>query len=92
MAQQFPEAKVHGLDLVANFPSAIMPRNCHFHVGNVLDPLRWEDSTIDYVFIRIMYNAVPSVRWNDVIREVLRVLKPGGIVEIQDFDFNSKPR
>ena len=86
MAMQFADVEVHGIDISSKFPVNIKPKNCRFHVGNVNEPLPWADETFDFVFVRCMFSAITGASWPSVLREVMRVLKPGGFVEIQDQD------
>lgn len=89
MAQQFPQAKVVGVDLVppqsesAAEPSVEMrPANYSFTQANVLEGLPFADATYDFVHQRLLYLAVPTAQWPGVIAELVRVTRPGGWVEV----------
>jgi ubiquinone/menaquinone biosynthesis C-methylase UbiE len=88
MAQVFPHAKVVGLDV--NPPPMdenagrgydIRPPNYTFVPGNLLEGLPFADKSFDFVHMRLLFTAIPANRWVTVMREVARILKPGGWVE-----------
>jgi SAM-dependent methyltransferase len=88
MAQVFPRANVIGLDV--NPPPADdratagrdeRPPNYAFAPGNVLEGLPFADGSFDFVHMRLLFTAIPTDRWAQVIRELTRVTRPGGWVE-----------
>ncbi len=91
MAQLFPYSNVVGTDLVEPKTEASAaslgygldrrPDNYAFVQGNVFEGLPFADGTFDFVHVRLLLFAIPSDRWPDVAREVLRVAKPGAWVE-----------
>ena len=87
MAQTFPVARVAGLDI--NPPSAdagsagpARPGDFTFMLGNVLEGLPFPDAMFDYTHMRLMFLAIPADRWEFVARELIRVTRPGGWVEL----------
>lgn len=86
MAQIFPQAQVFGVDLeesrdiTGQRPST--PLNYHFQVGNVLQGLPFLEGNFDFVHQRLLVTGIPFARWNEVIRELIRVTKPGGWIEM----------
>lgn len=87
MAQLFPEANVIGLDIVP--PSTRvpaynerLPENFLFVNGNVFDGLPFTDGSFDFVHMRLLFTAIPAQRWPQVIRELIRVTRNGGWVEL----------
>ncbi|CAG8520309.1 8468_t:CDS:2 [Ambispora gerdemannii] len=86
MAQEFPYARVFGIDINTNFPTLIKPLNAHFIVGNVTEGLPWEDNYFDFVWIRYLCVGVKDADWQNLYLEVRRVLKPGGILEHHECD------
>lgn len=89
MANIFPDANVVASDLVtpkidANPASGgieTRPGNYCFVEGNVLDGLPFPDNSFDFVHMRLLLFAIPAERWPGVVRELVRVTKPGGWVE-----------
>lgn len=94
VAAYFPDANVIGTDLVA--PPAdtvsevgvveLRPANYSFVVSNVLEGLPFPDHSFDYVHMRLLYLALPEHSWPQVMRELVRVTRPGGWVESVEGD------
>jgi ubiquinone/menaquinone biosynthesis C-methylase UbiE len=93
IATQFPSARVIGMDLVppAVDEAAILghgldqrPRNYTFAPGNVLEGLPFPDTSFDFVHQRLLITAIPQDCWPYVIRELVRVTRPGGWVELAE--------
>jgi len=92
IAQAFPLARVYGLDLEPPqtislaAPAITVPDNYHFIQGNVLKGLPFPDDMFDYVHQRLLFLGIPQNSWPAVIRELSRVTRPGGWVEIYEAD------
>ncbi|HEX8729596.1 MAG TPA: methyltransferase domain-containing protein [Ktedonobacterales bacterium] len=88
MARLFPDANVIGTDIVApnpeNTPSddGARPDNYAFIQGNVLEGLPFADGAFDFTHMRLLLFAIPEARWPDVTRELVRVTRPGGWIEL----------
>jgi ubiquinone/menaquinone biosynthesis C-methylase UbiE len=83
MAREFPQAKLNGIDLKhPEEAAAIFPHNSHFHAGNVLNGLPFEDSFFDFVHQRLLIFAIPQARWQPLVNELVRVTRRGGWVEL----------
>jgi ubiquinone/menaquinone biosynthesis C-methylase UbiE len=84
MATLFPQANVLGIDLTPPAPDAQagLPDNLAFTQGNILEGLNFGDRTFDFTHLRLLLFAIPENRWPDVVRELVRVTRPGGWVEI----------
>lgn len=87
VAQQFTQANVFSLDIEppqAN-QNAILdtqPDNCVFVQGDVLKGLPFPDASFDFVHQRLLMGAIPGPAWMSVVRELARVTRPGGWVEL----------
>lgn len=94
MAAEFPLASVVGFD-IASPPADDEPRgegaasglppNERFVQGNVLEGLPFPDASFDFVHMRLMVLALPADRWPFVVRELVRVTRPGGWVESVEY-------
>lgn len=92
MARQFPQANVVGLDIApppATSTSVVQgqsaaPDNYVFMEGDVTKGLPFPDDTFDFVHMRLVVLALPSVAWLPAIQEIKRVTKPDGWIELVD--------
>jgi ubiquinone/menaquinone biosynthesis C-methylase UbiE len=92
MAQQFPQARVVGLDLEDIKVSGPIPANYQFVQGNLLDGLPFVANSFDFVHQRlVLASAVPFERWMDVFKELLRVTRPGGWLELPEVGVEVHP-
>jgi SAM-dependent methyltransferase len=91
LCTQFPDATVYGLDLV---PGKVQERpvNYRYVKANVLQGLPFADGSFDFVHQRLMVTALPLATWPDVVRDLLRVTRPGGWVELVEGGDGIEPR
>ncbi len=89
VARTFPVARVVGVDLEPAPSPASTPAldlaaqsNYKFVAGNVLQGLPFPDASFDFVHQRLLMGAIPAPRWANVVRELVRVTRPGGWVEL----------
>ncbi|KAL4077554.1 S-adenosyl-L-methionine-dependent methyltransferase [Scleroderma citrinum] len=76
MAGIYTDVRFSGVDIVPIGPRTI-PRNVHFEVADVTQPLRWPDETMDFVHARNISLAVSN--FPQMLREAARVLRRGGL-------------
>lgn len=84
MADECPNAEVLGVDLSPIQPDWIPP-NCKFYVDDY--ERQWtyrEDEAFDYIHGRALSGT--SGDWHRFYRQVYNNLKPGGWVEMQEYD------
>lgn len=85
MAHEFPPAELCGVDLaLPQDGKIIFPPNCHFQAGNVLEGLPFEDNCFDFIHQRLLIFAIPLVRWQPLVDELVRVTSAGGWVELTE--------
>lgn len=87
MSSLFPTANVIGLDIVppsTRVPgySERLPENYLFVNANVFDGLPFAEGSFDFVHMRLLFTAIPAQRWPQVLRELIRVTRSGGWVEL----------
>ncbi len=92
LAQRYPEARIVGLDLSEEM-IAIAKRNheekgFEFHCGDICE-LPFEDGFADVVTGGYALRNVPDL--DLALREINRVLKPGGVAGFLDFVNSSSP-
>ncbi|RUP49675.1 hypothetical protein BC936DRAFT_141840 [Jimgerdemannia flammicorona] len=89
MAEEFPESTFVGVDL-ATFFNAVdpddVPINCSFQQASILH-LPFEDETFDFVIQRFLGMAYSPSDWETALKELIRVLKPGGWIELAEGNF-----
>ncbi len=92
MALEFPLASVMACDLVEpGEDEELRPPNYTFRQENILQGLRFPTESFDFVHQRLMLLAVPSVAWPQIIRELVRLVRPGGWLELVEGDLGAKP-
>ena len=91
MAVYFPDTNVVATDIVTPADEATAapgfglekrPENYTFVPGNVLNGLSFADGSFDFVHMRLLIFALPEAAWPKVIRELVRVTRPGGWIEL----------
>lgn len=91
MAAYFPDTNVVATDIVTPADEATAapgfglekrPENYTFVPGNVLNGLSFADGSFDFVHMRLLIFALPEAAWPKVIRELVRVTRPGGWIEL----------
>ena len=82
MATCFPASQVMGIDLEQVASTGPIPPNYTFAPGSVLTRLPVANNTFHFVHQRLLVGAIPAQQWPDVIRELLRVTKPSGWLEL----------
>ncbi|RUS21719.1 S-adenosyl-L-methionine-dependent methyltransferase [Endogone sp. FLAS-F59071] len=87
MAEDYPASHFTGIDIVSDIlPKTGYPENCTFMQANTLKGLPFEDNTFDFVFQRLMVLNFTPADWEHAIREIIRVTKPGGWIELYEVD------
>jgi ubiquinone/menaquinone biosynthesis C-methylase UbiE len=92
-AAQQPEVRLVGIDksetMIAHARAMARARqleNTLFIVGDILQPLPFDDASFDLVLGRLIDTVVPHDAWPSVLSEVRRVLRKCGVVAMQQFD------
>lgn len=91
MAYRFPQAHLIGLDYDPRLLSSARPPNVTWQQGNALDPLPYLCHSFDFVHLRFAATWLKESHWLTVLREVVRVTRPGGLVELVEGDMPTSP-
>ncbi|RUS25459.1 S-adenosyl-L-methionine-dependent methyltransferase, partial [Jimgerdemannia flammicorona] len=75
-----------GVDISELFPMSIKPTNCTFHTADVNDGLPFANNSFDFVYMRYLITSLTAEEWAKAILELIRVLKPGGYIELWEND------
>ncbi|KIY67197.1 hypothetical protein CYLTODRAFT_376545 [Cylindrobasidium torrendii FP15055 ss-10] len=99
-AQQWKDTSFVGFDLVnVQVPTKYLDESIQSRIswvyGNFLTTrLPFEDDEFDHVHVQSIARSVPENKWDNVFDEIVRVLRPGGSIEIYEEDavFPKLPR
>ncbi|RIA96674.1 S-adenosyl-L-methionine-dependent methyltransferase [Glomus cerebriforme] len=91
MAKEYhPSNTFIGIDILSIFPNenSRLP-NTGFIQCDLINGIPFPDSTFDFVFERfIVCSNFSNFQWNYLFSEMIRVLKPGGYLEIMEYNVN----
>lgn len=82
VAQQFPQAQIIGVDIALTSLPHILPNTCLFAQADILHGLPFPASQFDFTHQRLLVGAIPVQRWPEVVRELVRVTRPQGWIEL----------
>lgn len=83
MAHTFLSCEFIGIDISPIYPTEIKPSNVTFQKVNVIEGLPFPDNHFDFVYQRFLTMSLTSSQIEGtLINELVRVLKPGGWLEI----------
>jgi len=85
IGDEYPEAEVIGIDIAKIQPSAV-PLNVFFEIDDAEEEggWTWPDNEFDLIHFRYMCGAFAD--WRYIYKEAYKHLKPGGWIEVVDFD------
>ncbi|HEU5378007.1 MAG TPA: methyltransferase domain-containing protein [Ktedonobacteraceae bacterium] len=82
MAQQFPHAHIISVDITFSSLPQILPQTCLFAQADILQGLPFPSGQFDFTHQRLLVGAIPAPRWPEVVRELVRVTRPQGWIEL----------
>jgi ubiquinone/menaquinone biosynthesis C-methylase UbiE len=82
MAALFPQAHILGVDVALSSLPHPLPEHCLFVQANILNGLPFPDQQFAFTHQRLLVAGIPSLHWPAVVRELVRVTRPGGWVEL----------
>ena len=59
-----------------------LPATCLFLQANILRGLPLPEQQFDFTHQRLLVAAIPAASWPEVVRELVRVTRPGGWIEL----------
>lgn len=85
MASSYPKMFFHGVDSTSLHPTSILPLNCQFHHHMLLEKkLPFKEEQFDYIHQRHYYLSIPGPRMEAHFRDLYRVLRFDGVLELMD--------
>lgn len=88
---ELAEAQVTGVDtsrMMIDFARSLAVErglnNAHFSMQNVLEPFHFPDASFDLVNARYLCGILTPRDWPRVVREMVRVTRPGGVVRLTE--------
>ncbi len=90
LKDRFPQAEVTGIDVGAPLLRyahwRAVEQNCNVHFKQrIAEATGFQDSHFDMVQSTILFHEVPFKKTGEIVREMLRVLRPGGVFNVVDF-------
>lgn len=82
MAALFPQAHILGVDASLTSLRHPLPTTCLFAQANILQGLPFPDQQFDFTHQRLLVAAIPAAQWPAAVRELVRVTRVGGWVEL----------
>jgi SAM-dependent methyltransferase len=89
LSEEFGAALVVGLDIESSKPQP--PLNYHFVRSNLLQGLPFPDCVFDFVHQRLLGPGLPLASWPTAVRELVRVTRAGGWIEVVEGKFAIDP-
>jgi ubiquinone/menaquinone biosynthesis C-methylase UbiE len=94
VAFQYRDLEVVGIDInptMINYAFAQAKaqrlQNVTFEVMDVKQPLNFLDDSFDLVNARLLFGFMDTSSWPALLAECRRILRPGGIVRLSEFEF-----
>ncbi|RUS14399.1 hypothetical protein BC937DRAFT_93882 [Endogone sp. FLAS-F59071] len=85
-AKRYPASKFTGISITDVYINIVVPSNCTFMTVDFTKGLPFEDETFDYVVERLQTIYCAEHLWPKLIKELMRVTRTGGIIEILEPD------
>lgn len=87
MAHEFPNCNYEGCDIVDVKNPNVSQKQVTYNYGNVVEGLNYPDNTFDLVQMRLLILGLRTEEWPIAIKELIRVTKPGGMIQLMEVDF-----
>ncbi|KAL0097863.1 S-adenosyl-L-methionine-dependent methyltransferase [Phycomyces blakesleeanus] len=85
LATQYPECEFVGTaESTDNVPTNTLLPNVQFEIYTQRGPMPFEDNSVDVVHMRALGLSYTQENWSNVLREAYRILKPSGVVHIEE--------
>ncbi|KAI9678322.1 MAG: hypothetical protein M1817_006268 [Caeruleum heppii] len=90
VANEYPDCIITGVDISPHLIPDDTPENFFPQCDNLNDRFTFEDNHFDLVHSRLLGGGINSNRWRSYLRDIFRVLKPGGWLQMSEIYYNSQ--
>lgn len=94
IAYEYPRVEVTGVDIsrrMVEYGQALAREqhlhNAAFQLMNILEPLAFPDNSFDLVNARALFGFMSRNDWPELLKECMRILKPGGMLRLTEIEF-----
>ncbi|KEY74257.1 hypothetical protein S7711_00414 [Stachybotrys chartarum IBT 7711] len=90
VAEQYPESEVLGIDVSPHTMPTYSPPNAEFQIDDLNGRFTFQSNHFDVVHSQMMAGGIHSNRWRSYLRDIFRVLRPGGWAQMVEIYFNAQ--
>ncbi|KAF4457168.1 hypothetical protein F53441_856 [Fusarium austroafricanum] len=90
VATQHPDAEVLGIDVSPHMLPETPPDNMELQVDDLNGRFTFRSNHFDFVHSQMVAGGIHANRWRSYIRDIFRVLKPGGWCQMVEIYFNAQ--
>ncbi|KAK3176798.1 hypothetical protein OEA41_008123 [Lepraria neglecta] len=87
VAEEYPDCEVIGVDISPHMKPDDTPENFWPELDDINRPLAYDPNYFDLVQSRMVGGGINASRWSTYLRDIKRVLKPGGWVQMVECYF-----
>ncbi|KAI9682667.1 MAG: hypothetical protein M1829_006654 [Trizodia sp. TS-e1964] len=80
--------KVTGVDISPHLKPLETPENLWLQLDDLNEPFTFQANTFDLVNSSLVAGGINATRWPNYVRDMVRVLKPGGWLQMVEIYFN----
>ncbi|KAL3712368.1 hypothetical protein TMatcc_001067 [Talaromyces marneffei ATCC 18224] len=88
VAERYPHCQVIGVDISPHMQPLDIPDNLWLQVDNLNRPFTFPSRHFDLVHSRLVASGLDRSRWSSYVRDLVRVTKRGGWVQMAEIYFN----
>ncbi|KAJ4865241.1 methyltransferase domain-containing protein [Trichoderma breve] len=90
VAEHYPDAEVVGLDISPHMIPEVLPDNLDLQVDDLNGEFTFPSNYFDVVHSQMMAGGIHATRWPSYLRDMYRVLQPGGWCQLVEIYFNAQ--
>ncbi|KAL1976771.1 hypothetical protein VTN31DRAFT_3053 [Thermomyces dupontii] len=88
VAEQFPDCQVIGVDISPHMQPLDTPENLWLQVDDLNRSFTFPSGHFDLVHSRLVASGINRARWTSYVRDLVRVTKRGGWVQMVEISYN----